>query len=96
VKLTVGRDGAEARKERLQRIARTVQAALHKDNKVSLSKTISFIQYDMGLTRQKVQEYLEILRDLGQFTLDLKNDEITRVIEENTDSAKEGGSPSTV
>jgi protein-disulfide isomerase-like protein with CxxC motif len=78
----VGRDGAEARKERLQRIARFIQAALHKEGEIQLTKTVAVLQYDMGLTREKLQEYLEILRDLGQFVMDFEHDKIKKVIEE--------------
>jgi hypothetical protein len=75
----VGRDGAEARKDRLQKIARTVQAALHNQDKIMLSKTVAVLQYDMGLTREKIMEYLSVLSEIGQFALDLENDQITKI-----------------
>jgi hypothetical protein len=78
----VGRDGAEARKERLQRIARTIQATLHKEGEIQLTKTVAVLQYEMGLTGEKIREYLEVLRDLGQFVLDFEHDKIKKVIEE--------------
>jgi hypothetical protein len=74
----VGRDGAEARKERLQRIAKAIQAALHKEGEVSLSKTVAVLQYDMGLTREKIREYLEVLKEVGQFDLDFEGDKIKK------------------
>jgi len=74
----VGRDGAEARKERLRRIARTIQAALHKEGDIPLSKTIAVLQYEMGLTKEKIQEYLEVLQDIGQFFLDFEHDKIKK------------------
>jgi hypothetical protein len=87
----VGRDGAEARKERLQRIARTVQAALHKENKMPLARTVAVLQYDMGLTREKIMEYLGILADLEQFTLDFENDEIKKTDEKGLGDKVDGG-----
>jgi hypothetical protein len=77
-----GRDGAEARKERLQRIARTIQTTLHKEGEIQLTKTVAVLQYEMGLTGEKSREYLEVLRDLGHFVLDFEHDKIKKVIEE--------------
>jgi hypothetical protein len=37
----------------------------------------------MGLTREKLQEYLEVLRDLGQFVMDFEHDKIKKADEEN-------------
>jgi predicted solute-binding protein len=87
----VGRDGAEARKERLQRIARTIQAALHKEGEIPLSKTIAALQYEMGLTREKLQEYLEVLRDLGQFVMDFEQDKIKKADVEEPKDKNQGG-----
>jgi hypothetical protein len=80
----VGRDGAEARKERLRRIACTIQAALHKEGEIPLSKTIAVLQYEMGLTKEKIQEYLEVLQDIDQFFLDFEHDKIKKANEEET------------
>jgi predicted GNAT family acetyltransferase len=66
----VRKDGAEARKERLQRIAQAIQAALHKEGQIPLFRTMAAFQYDFGLTRERVEEYLEILENIGQFVID--------------------------
>lgn len=66
----VRRNGAEARKERLQLIARLIQSQLHKEGEISLPKTIAELQYESGLTEEKILEYLRILEDLGQFVVD--------------------------
>ena len=87
----VGRDGAEARKERFQRIARTIQAALHKEGEIQLSKTIAVLQYEMGLTKEKLQEYLEVLKDLGQFIMDFEHDKIKKADVEETQDKNQGG-----
>lgn len=75
----VRKDGAEARKERLQKVAQIIQATLHKEEgQISLSKTIAALQYDLGLTRDKTMEYLDILEKIGQFSIDQPNDRITK------------------
>lgn len=75
----VRKDGAEARKERLQRVAQAIQAALHKDGEISLSKTVANLQYDLGLTRERTQEYLEILEKLDRFVIDERSDKIRKI-----------------
>jgi hypothetical protein len=78
----VRRDGAEARKERIAQIAKSIQAALFQNKEagwISLSKIVSQIMIETGLTRNKVMEYLQLLSDAGQFVLDESNDKIRRV-----------------
>jgi len=78
----VRRDGAEARKERIGKIAQKIQAALFQNKEagsITLSKTVSEIMIETGLTRNKVMEYLQVLNDNGQFELDEKNDRINKV-----------------
>jgi hypothetical protein len=76
--LMVGMDGAEAKKERMEQIARKIQGALYVENPLMLSRIIAQIEYEFGLTKAKIQEYLEILENLGQFTIDEENNKITR------------------
>ena len=61
----VRRDGAEVRKERIQEIARLVHRSIHRNGWVSYSKTLATLQYEFGLTRDKLQDYLGILEGLG-------------------------------
>ena len=76
----VRRDGAEVRKERIQKIGRHVQASLHKkDGKIPLGKTVSALAYEFGLTKEKIIEYLKILEDLDRFVLDFEKDRICNV-----------------
>jgi GTP-binding protein EngB required for normal cell division len=77
----VRRNGAEARKERLQEIARFVQRALYAQNELSLSGTLIQIEYNFGLTEAKAMEYLRLLEKLGQFILVEKEDKIKKAIE---------------
>ena len=77
----VRKDGAEARKERINNIARQIQAALTMNKQtgfIALKKTIATIQLDTGLTEQKIMEYFDILQAAGQIELDVDNDKIKR------------------
>ena len=77
----VRRDGAEIRKERIQQIARLIQSLLHKQSEISLSKTLANSQYQFGLKKDKLMEYLSILEALGQFTIDNEGDKIKKISE---------------
>lgn len=78
----VRRDGAAIRKERIQEIARFIQRSLCNHGGISLSKTIASLEYEFGLTKEKIMEYLSILEALGQFVLDKEHDKIRKVSEE--------------
>ena len=74
----VRRDGAEAKKERMEQIARKIQALLYAQNPILLSRTTAQIEYDFGLTKHRIFEYLETLQNLGQFEIDRDNDQIKK------------------
>jgi hypothetical protein len=75
----VKRDGAELRKERMQTIARSIQKSLTVNNgELTLSKTVLILSYDIGLSIPRVNEYLDILQGLGQFTIDREHDKIMK------------------
>lgn len=79
----VRRDGAEARKERIERIARTIQAGLfaNKDTGyVPLKKTVARVSIEIGCTPQKIMEYLELLAITDQFVIDHENDQIRKIV----------------
>jgi hypothetical protein len=75
----VRRDGAEVRKERIQEIARLIHRSLHNHGEISLSKTLATLQYEFGLTKDKIQEYLEILEGLGHFLIEKEEDKIKKI-----------------
>jgi GTP-binding protein EngB required for normal cell division len=77
----VRRNGAEARKERLQEIARFIQRALYTSKELSLSNTLVQVEYNFGLTGAKAMEYLRLLEKLGQFILVEKEDKIKKSAE---------------
>lgn len=39
------------------------------------------LEYDKGLTAEKIMDYLRILEKLGRFEIDEKNDKIKKIIE---------------
>ena len=75
----VRRDGAEARKERIEKIARFIQAALFKEKETSLSRTLAELEYETGLKEETLMEILRLLEKLGQFVIDLENDKIKKL-----------------
>jgi len=79
----VRRDGAEIRKEQIQEIAKLIQRSLHNHGEISLSKTIATLQYETGLTKEKLMEYLGILEGLGQFVVEKEQDKIKRISEDH-------------
>ncbi|MCJ7768728.1 hypothetical protein MUP79_10105 [Candidatus Bathyarchaeota archaeon] len=77
----VRRDGAETRKERLEQIAKFVQASLFQSKEsgeIPLSKTVAKLMLLTGLTEPKVIEYLGLLQKADQFEMDAENDKIKR------------------
>jgi hypothetical protein len=78
----VRQDGAEARKERISGMARTIQALLFQNREagfISLRKTVAQLMLEHGLTKAKVMEYLNLLQELGQFEMDVEKDQIRKV-----------------
>jgi hypothetical protein len=77
-------DGAEARRERINRMARTIQAMFYakkergEPEELPLKKTVSKLGIETGLTRQKIMTYLEELADDDQFILDVEHDKIRK------------------
>jgi len=75
----VRKDGAEAKKERLESIAKKIMSALSQELEISLSKTIAVIEYEYGLSKEKALEYLETLEKLNRFVLDKDADKIKKM-----------------
>jgi ABC-type microcin C transport system permease subunit YejB len=74
----VRRDGAETKKERMEQIAKKIQGALYRESPISLSKMVAQIEYEFGLTKLKIKEYLKTLQDLERFTVDEPNNQIRK------------------
>jgi len=77
----VRHDGAEAKRERMEQISRKIQAALYIENPISLSKIVAQVEYDFGLTKTRIREYLKTLQDLERFKIDEANNQIRKVVE---------------
>jgi len=58
-----------------------IQRSLQAQGELTLSGTLTLIQYNFGLTEAKVMEYLGLLEKLGQFVLAEKEDKIKKVVE---------------
>jgi predicted transcriptional regulator len=74
----VRHDGADAKRERMERIAQKIFAALEKQGELALSVAFAEIEYCEGLTKEKITEYLETLEKLGRFALDEEQDKIKK------------------
>jgi len=78
----VSRDGAAIRRGRIQHATKQVLSTLQRNNGViSLSRTLAVLQYEIGLTRDKLMEYLTIAADAEFFVIDVENDKIKSVTE---------------
>jgi len=74
----VRHDGADAKRERMERIARRTVAALGNDGELNLSTTVAETEYLEGLSKEKSMAYLETLEKLGRFVLDKDKDKIKK------------------
>lgn len=79
----VRKDGAETKKERLTRIAQLIQSLLYKAKEqgidfISLEKASAIIEFEVGLSPQKVQEYLLLIKRIGQIEIDSEKDHIRK------------------
>ena len=81
------RDGAEVRKDRIKEITRKVLSLLQNHGKIPLSKTSALLEYETGLTHEKIMEYLKIAEAVGRFVIDVEKDEIREI----TDTPEEEG-----
>lgn len=83
----VRRDGAAIRKQRIQEIGRRIMSKLHNHGEIPLSKTIATLQYEIGLTKEKLMEYLGILEAMERFKIEVEGNRIRKVTqeEENVD-----------
>ena len=75
------KDGAEARKERIAKIAANTQSALYLNKDVgyiSLKKTVAKQELETGLTRERIMEYLALLVEADQIEMDFEKDQIRK------------------
>ena len=74
----VKRDGAYTRSERIKEIRRffLTHGATTNPGPLPYRKTVAVFQMNMGLTKEKIREYLGIIEDLGEITVDESADQI--------------------
>ena len=79
----VSRDGAQIRKERIQEITQRIMSLLYTNGgEVPLRRTISLLEYEIGLRREKIVEYLNIGADVGRFEIEKEKDKIKTIKED--------------
>jgi hypothetical protein len=77
----VRKDGAEARKERIAKIAITIQSLLYQNKDlgyIALKKNVAKLELETGLTREKIMEYLALLQEADQIEIDAEKDQIRK------------------
>jgi len=72
VGVSMRKDGSFFRKERMTRIKNEI--AKHMPNGVSYEKILKWAMYEMGLTRQKAEEYLQLVIEMEEW--DVKDGKI--------------------
>lgn len=77
----VRKDGAEARKDRIAKIAQQIMSALFTAKQqgtthISLKKTMALLELETGLTKEKITEYLGLLQEADKLELDFEKDQI--------------------
>jgi len=74
----VKRDGATTRGERIQKIVKEILKLLEKseNDEISFSKTIALLEYEIGLTPEKIRQYLEVGEKMERFVIEEENDKI--------------------
>ena len=75
----VRRDGAEIRRQRMQNVTSYVLRILQERSVVDLPEVLAEQQYQTGLTREKIVEYLEVIAATGRFELDVEAGKIRRL-----------------
>lgn len=74
-------DGAEARKKRIEAMARSIHATLYQNRDagfIPLKKTVALQMLETGLTKEKIMEILNLFQEAGQIELDPERDQIRK------------------
>ena len=74
-------DGVEVRRARIQKVVQRIVAALNQNKEqgwISLDRMVADIQYEEGLTEQRIMEYLVIGEKRGLYVIDTKNNQIRK------------------
>lgn len=76
----VRRDGAEIRKQRIQEVAGFVMRSLSECPTQSISYLMPQLEFQTGLTKEKITEYLVICAGAGRFDIDVEADVVRRPV----------------
>lgn len=79
----VRKDGAETKKERIVKIAQTLQAMLFQAKEkgmdyIPLENTKALVEFDTGLTPEKIASYFAVIQKIGQIEIDTEKDQIKK------------------
>jgi hypothetical protein len=78
VDLMVKRDGAYTRSERIKEIRRffLTHGSTSNPGPLPFLKTVAMFQMNMGLTKEKILEYFEVMENLGEIQVNESADQI--------------------
>lgn len=58
--MSVRKDGSYIKNQRLQEISRLIAKGLREHQKISFSNLLTTVQYHIGLTKQRSEEYIHL------------------------------------
>lgn len=80
----IKKDGAETKRERIAKMAQMIHAWLHQAkeqglNYIPLKKTAAKLEFEFGLTKEKIMMYLEVIEQNDQIEIDAEIDQIRKL-----------------
>lgn len=75
----VRKDGAEVRKQRIMEVRQAIHRFLFSKTEVDLNEVLAALQYQTGLTREKLLEYIGIIEATHQIVVDYAASKILTV-----------------
>ena len=72
----IANDGTENRRQRIHKITQWIVSALHKNGELKFSEIRAVLEYETGLTKPRLIEYITIGANARRFILDKENDKI--------------------
>lgn len=77
-------DGIDARRVRIHQVVECIVAQLNANTQIKwipLKQTFSAIEYETGITQQKILTYAKLGETRGIYLIDEENDQIKRITE---------------
>lgn len=75
----VRQDGAELKRIRMREIATKIIKQLNQVPSINLSEILPILEYETGLSHERLTEYLKVIAATGRFDLDIENGKITKI-----------------